>query len=534
MISLRDRILPPYTRRVDDLRHRLVKSIAVFALLLTAIFMGFWIAVFGTLVAQPFFVLVGVLFILAFWLVDDTEPDYRKTLAKMLITYGVLESAWPSYLALDIPGLPWITPPRLVLLAMMLLMTLQIAQSSRVRGEVSEAIAYNKMAFLILGLFWLVAFATIAFSRYPGTSAVVLVQNFVLWNAPFLVAIWVFGDRDVFARFVKAMMWTMCFIFLLTTLEYIQRKPIWFDYIPSFLKIDGPLFAALMEEQVRVGDDRYRARGVFAVHLYFAQFMLMVTPFILHKAIENKGWMRFWAWALLVFNLVVIWMTNTRTGMSGFILICSGMIGLYALRRFLNPTSKSDMVAPGIFMSAPVGMLAFGVLIALSPRLQTMTVGGAQTRGSDQGRDVQWQKGMAALESNPFGHGADVSARIAGRLVGDRYIIDSLWLNLLLDFGVLGFVAFIGFILTAAYFGVRMYLRATDERVKLMGPAAVAVGGMAMTTYTISYWSNLPFMFILCASIFAFRRSVLQEERGLNAPPKSAIPLRSPLLGRTA
>lgn len=534
MISLRDRILPPYTRRVDDLRHRISKSVAIFALVLTAMFMGFWLAVFGTLVVQPFFIMVGVLFLVALWLVDDTEPNLRPAITKMLLIYAALEIIWPSYLAVNIPGLPWITPPRLMLLLMMCLATLQFAQSSKARGEVVESLGYAKLAMWMLAIFWIPAFATALVSPRPGNSFTMVLEWFLLWNMPFLVAIWIFGDRETFAKFIRITLWSLCVVFVLTILEYVERKPIWFGYIPSFLKVDGPLYNAIMQEQVRVGDNRYRARGVFAVHLYYAQFILMVTPFILHKAIENRGWMRFWAYAFLAFNLLVIWMTNTRTGMTGFILVSSGMVALYALRRFLNPSNKADMVAPAIFMTVPVAIMALAVLIMASPRLQTITVGGAQTRSSDAGRDNQWRKGWAAMEKNPFGHGGGISPRLAGRMAGDRYIIDSLWLNFMLDFGVFSFFGFMAFLVTTAYYGVRMYVTTRDDTVKLMGPASVAVGGMALTTYTISFVGNLPFMMMLVGAIYAFRRSVMLEEKAKGIVPKNALPLRSPMLGRAA
>ena len=510
MISARDRILRPYTRRVHDLRHSLLKTLAVFLLIMTAMFMGFWLAVFGTLVAQPFFILVGILFVVALWMMDDTEPDYRAKITTLLMWYVVLEATWPSYVAVDIPGLPWLTPPRMLLAVMMFFVTLQLAQSSRARSAVIEVGGAAKLGLWFLGIFWATAFATCLISRTPSASFVMLVEWFLLWNMPFLVACLVFREQEAFPRFVKALIWATAFIFVLTIFEYIQRKPVWFGYIPSFMKIDGPLYHAIMQEQVRIGDNRYRARGVFAVHLYFAQYILLVTPFILHRAIESSGWQRFWAWALLAFTLLIIWMTNTRTGMSGFILVCAGMVGLYALRRFLNPTNKGDMVAPGIFLAAPVGMMAFGVLVALSPRLQTMTIGGAQTRSSDLGRDMQWIKGTAALKANPFGYGGGNSGPLAGRMAGDRYIIDSLWLNFMLDFGVIAFGAFMLFMLVTVYYGVRMYLTATDQTTKLMGPAAVAVGGFILTTYTISFAGNLPLLMIIVGGIYAFRQHQLR------------------------
>jgi hypothetical protein len=526
MPNARDRILPPYTRRLDDLRHLATKALLIVGLIMSAMLMGFWLAVFGTFVAQPFIGLIGLLFLLALWLADDTEPDYRRQVTKLLFVFLGLEMIWPPYLAFDLPGLPWITPPRIALALLVFMGLIQMAQSSRARAELVGVLKSAPLPMVSYLLFWILAFAAAFIGSTPGSSLGETISSLLLWNMSFVLALWVMTDEQSFPRFVRLMLFAFSFVFVLTVFEYMQRKPIWFDYIPGFLKIDGPLFAALMAEQGRVGDDRYRARGNLGVHLYFAQALLLTVPFMVHYALASRRLRtQAVALALLGFTLVITWMTNTRTGMTGFILMALGGLAVFALRRFLNPTSKADMVAPALFMAAPAGAVVMMALIAASPRLQTMTLGGAQHRGSDEGRDRQWDKAIDALSQNPFGYGGGNSGPLAGRLgAADIWIVDSAWINLLLDYGVLAALGFAILLASTAWFGVRLYLRGGDEAADLCGPAAVSLGGFALTMYTISYFGNFALMLMLVAGILGTRyRLGLADAQA--RPVKSPPPL---------
>lgn len=523
MPSARDRILPPYTRRLEDFRHLATKAVVTVGLIMAAMVMGFWLAVFGTFVAQPFIGLIGILFLLALWLADDTEPDYRRQVTKLLFVFLGLEMIWPPYIAFDLPGLPWITPPRIALALLVFMGLMQMAQSSRARAELAGVLKSAPLPMVAYLLFWVLAFSAAFIGATPASSLAETVASLLLWNMSFVLACWVMTDERSFPRFVKLMLFAFSFVFVLTVFEYMQRRPIWFGYIPGFLKIDGPLFTALMAEQGRVGDDRYRARGNLGVHLYFAQALLLTVPFMVHYALASRRLRaQVAAIALLAFTLVITWMTNTRTGMTGFILMTLGALALFALKRFLNPTSKADMVAPALFMAAPAGAVAVLALIAASPRLQTMTLGGAQHRGSDEGRDRQWDKAIDALSQNPFGYGGGNSGPLAGRLgASDIWIVDSAWINLLLDYGVMAALAFLILLAATAWYGVRLYLRGRDEAAELCGPAAVALGGFALTMYTISYFGNFAMMLILVAGILGtrYRLGLADAAEQVSRPP---------------
>jgi O-antigen ligase len=305
-------------------------------------------------------------------------------------------------------------------------------------------------------------------------------------------------------------MWCLALICVLTLLEYIKREPIWFDYIPSFLKIEGPLFETLMKEQGRAGDASYRARGVFGVHLYFAQFVLMLLPFVVHAVFTETGRKQGAAFGLVLFALLVCWMTNTRTALLGFAVVGSGSVALFGLRRFLNPTSSADMVAPAMFLAAPAGIVALAGLVASSNRLQTMMFGGAQHAGSDVARGTQWDRAIEAFLKNPIGYGGGNAPQIAGKPLQGTYVIDSVWISFLVDTGIAGAVGFAAFCIWTMVYGVRIYLRNVDESADLCGPAAVAIGACMMTMYVVSFFGNFMLLLVMVGAIAATRSRLLK------------------------
>jgi hypothetical protein len=528
MISARDRILPPYTRRIDDWRHRIAKGAIIGSLLMLAMVMGFWLALFGTYIAQPFFGLIGLLFLVALWLADDTEPDYRRQVTSLLFLFLGLELMWPPYIAFDVPGLPWITPPRIALALLVFMGLIQLAQSARARGELIGVLSSAPAAMYAYLLFWMCAFSAALIGRTPGTSLGYTLAQLLLWNMGFLVACWVMTDARSFPRFIRLLLIGFSVIFLFTVFEYMQRKPVWLDYIPNFLKVDGAQLETIAQAKTRAGEDRYRAKGNLGIHLYFAQSFLLMVPFVVHyvfTAPRLRG--RFLAVLLLLFALVTAWMTNTRTAMTGWIVLVLAMVGLYALRRFLNPTSKSDMVAPAIFMAAPAAAVAVLVAIAASPRLQTMTLGGVQHRGSSEVRDRQWSRAIEHATSNPFGYGGGNSGELAGRINNHgTWIVDSAWINFILDYGVIGAFAFLLMGSLLIYAGVRLYLRGGDESADLCGPAAVSLFGFGLTMYTISYFGNFAMMLMMVAGILATRyRLGLADAKLQPTKPPPPLPI---------
>lgn len=531
--SQRERILPPYVQRVDDLKHRSIKLLLILILVASAMFLGFWLAIFSVMLVQPMAVVMGVLVMVMFWMLPDTSINMQQKIRVWFLWFMGVLLFWPQYLAIEIPGLPWITPGRLLMGIVLLFFMFQFAQSAATRKDMRRTIGSVNPAFWFLGLFWGMAMLTLPMARSPGGSFGMVLGHLVNWNLPMVFALYAMADRKVTMRFYWLMLVIVGLTFVLTTFEYRVRYPIWAPHIPSFLAVEGPTLNNLLNGQIRVGEDRYRAKGTFAVHLYYTQFMLLIAPFITHWAVTSGRKWRPLAIALLVYLWVAIWFTNTRTGTTGLIVLTVAYGLMFGLRRFVRPQSKSDLLAPALLAAAPVAALGVFVAILASPRLQAMTLGGAQHQASNIGRDRQWDKAWDAVLTNPIGHGAGSAGPAAGRLGNDGiWIIDSMWINFLVDYGVLGAIGMVGFLLCMIFFGVKAYLRQHDEVSDLGGPAAVSMFGFMLTLYTISFQGNFQLALVI-AAIIVTATYRLQKEAPEQPRLKNKQARRQSLLAQT-
>ncbi len=510
MLSQRDRILPPYTRKVTDLRHRLLKAAVITATLVFAVIMGFWVALFSTLVVPMFAAVIGVLLLTAMWMADDLEPDLSRIGAFLYILLVALLVAWPSYLAVDIPGLPWITPTRIVLALMAGVFLLQVSQSRITRDLIRNAVVGLKPAYVGYAVFIFFMFATILLSKKSGDAVSFVVQQLILWNLPLLVGLWLFNDERLAPKMLAVVTVPLFVVMVLTFFESRDHLPIWIPHIPSFLQVDGPQMQAFLSTQFRY-DGTYRARGTFGIHLYFSQFLLIALPFVLHKALDaTDTTRRGLAVAFLGLTIFTILLNNTRTVMTGQLVVIAGMLGIFALRHYLHSRSRIDMTGPLVALSIPAGVVVMAVLIASSNRLRNMTIGGKANIGSDDVRSGQWERAFSALLSNPLGHGTGDSGPLTGRMANGIWIVDSQWINFLVDYGIIGAGGLIFFLAFVAISGVLIYLQRADRSADLCGPAAVAIGSVMMTMITISFVGNLPLLMILVAMITATRYRLAQ------------------------
>ncbi|WP_199555328.1 O-antigen ligase family protein [Sandaracinobacteroides hominis] len=524
MSKARERILPPYTRQVNDWKHLALKTLGVAALIMFAMFMGFWLAVFGQLVVQGFVAVLGVLLLVLLWMAPDGNVDFRRSIGWYFMAYLASMLLWPGYLALNVQGLPWITPSRLMFALMVLMFLMQFSQSAESRRELAGVVSTSKLLFGLYALFIILQLLTVGLSRKMPDSAISAINFIVLWNLPMLVGLWVLMDDAMIKRLYRLVLWCMAILFVVCLIEYHLEQPFWANHIPRFLKVDPNLIEKILYS-ARRDDGRYRLRGIYPVALYFGQLVVLLTPFAMHAAFTAKDRVKPWAWALLVLTIFIAWATNTRTAFTGMILGVVMYVAVFALRRYLKPTHGSDVIGPAAMLAAPTFILIMGVLIASSRRMRMWTVGGQQHAGSDDVRQMQWTRAINSLTSNPLGNGAGRAAEIAGKPTADgTWIIDSYWINLLLDYGVVGFLCFIAFFGMFAFHGIRDSLRHDDESSQLCSVFAQSIILFLLTMYSLSFEGNFYFPMILAAGIAANRYRLAQLEK--QAAPAGAMDLK--------
>lgn len=526
------RILPQY----NSLHHRTWWKFASIAFVALALFLtmytGFLVAVGGTLafrfVSFPILVMAGF----SLWLLPDVDKPDAAPFFKLLTAYMFLMVAWPTYVAIAIPGLPWVTPPRIVLGVLLIGMLTHFPQISEARRKVVDLLTYDPIAFRLYGLFLFMQVVVIPLSDSPLDVISYELMQGVLDSSAMVAAAWCFSDAKKIPRLMRILVLGGILTMLITLLEnYLQRPP-WFGYIPSFFRIDPILYETYVSPQARIGDGRYRIRATFGIVLYYSQYLGLILPPLLYEMWRAKGWKRVLVIALIPLILQTIWFVNARTASIALLVSLFGFGGLVMMRQlFFRP--RGDALKSGIMVSLVLLAVAgLAGAIASSHRLQMYTIGGQQHAGSNAVRDQQWEGAWRAVRKNPIGVGMGTPLVDVGKVSAKGIaVVDSYYINLLVGVGPLGFIGFIGCLARVAWLGVMTFLRAKNDLEEWGGVLAVSLINFIIAAYVISFADNNYLVFTLAVAILALHRH--QSARiAAEQPEQKALPSPSTALVR--
>jgi O-antigen ligase len=179
---------------------------------------------------------------------------------------------------------------------------------------------------------------------------------------------------------------------------------------------------------------------------------------------------------LLLLMVTAGTLTQARSAMAAMITTIPLFIGMWIWRRYRETKSKSDLVAPAMLSAFPFAALMLVIMVVVHPRVRVMVLGGSGTQASTDARKAQWDMAIPQIVKNPVGYGMGTSERVVPYYnFAGKFTIDSYPINLLVEYGVLGFLAFTGFFALAAGMGVRVYLHARNEDELVAGAAAVGI-----------------------------------------------------------
>lgn len=472
-MSPRDRILPPYTRRVDDTQHRILRLFSITALVLFAMTMGFFIGVFGMYGWYIPAVPVVLMTLLALWMAPDVDTKLDGAIERSYFIYWGIALMWPPYIALNYPGLPWISFTRLSMLITCFLALSALSMSPRVRREIWEVFTTHKL----LARFFIAWVAIHTLMLFVGKmdDAGRWVNQMLLWHFNFLLAAWVMTRPGNALRLNRLILIAAAVTAIVVIPESMQQKPIWVDYIPGFLGIDPEIQEKLQFGVMRL--DEYRARSIFVVSITYAEYVGMILPFVMMAIVyAPSGWRRGAAIALLLVVIVAATLTQARSAMVAMFAGCLAFAAVWVIRRFKTTEKKQDVLSAGMLYGFPT-VAAIALMAAmLVPRVRVKLLGGGQHAASDGARIVQWEMAIPEIITNPIGHGMGTAIKVVPYTnLGGAYTLDSYPINLLIEHGVPGFIAFVGFFFTAIYLGIKTFIQASTREEELAGAAAVGI-----------------------------------------------------------
>lgn len=445
-----------------------------------------------------FYVLpLAALLLLVIWALPDVEHVPLKWLSRLLLIYLGVTMLWPTYLAVHISGLPWISVQRLAVVPLALAFVTFYSISAAFRGELREVFRHAQWPLRLVLLFTLWQFLTIFWANNPPYAISQTLRFWVQTTICFFVAAWMFVSVERGRSFVRLLVGAGMILAVIAPLEWLNQGVLWINHIPSFLQVEqDSLVTRFVQGSAR--DGRYRAVGIYSVSLSLAEILALVTPFVIHRLMKARGIWVIALWGLADLALLgAIETTQSRLGTLGWIVAHAVYGCLWAFRRWRQ--QRTDLVAPAVSLLYPLGAVVFFIGMFTVPAIRNRTIGGGSTGASDQSRLEQFAQMWPKVGANPFGHGGGSSGQVLGYFdPGGLLTVDSYVITLLLDYGVIGFGAFAALLVYLAVKMIQVAWSARDgDDLEMALPLACAFLVMIEVRMVLSQQDNHAILFTL-------------------------------------
>lgn len=223
-------------------------------------------------------------------LLPENGKAHQRTITFLFFAFITVLAVWPDYLALTLPGLPWVTAIRLVGMPLSLVFFVSLSQSKVYRTSLKSVLSDSGLVWPFLLTYFVLAAVTLPLSATPTISLNKFIVSLYSWLAICLVAICVFQVPGKVRQFAQLLWATTVISCLVGLQEYRLSAVPWAGHIPSFLAIEDPTIARILSGVVRAALGEHRVQGKFTTPLSFAEFLALVIPFLIHFMMTGRGY----------------------------------------------------------------------------------------------------------------------------------------------------------------------------------------------------------------------------------------------------
>lgn len=460
-----------------------------------------------------------ILALVVVWALPDQKTAPTRLLTGLVFALLVLVVMWPNYLALSLPGLPWISVRRLFSPLVTFVLLICISVSAKFRAEIGYALRSSKLIYYGMVAFSIMQFVTLAWSKTPLGAMFPVIDHMFIWTGMFFAAAWVFTRPGMVRRYAVTMLVMSLLVSLIGLVEWKNQQILWARHIPSFLQVGDDVIERILTPQFR--DGRYRISSTFGISLTFAEYLAMTTPFLLHFLFRSRSILMLGAWlAVDLALMLVIYLSTARLGMVGWMSAHGFYVLIWAFKRWRS--NKADILGPALSIAIPGALALLVVGVNTVDALRNHTIGGGSTAFSDDGRRIQYHMAPPVLARNPFGYGYGQGGVALGYYAPNGLLtVDSYMLTVILDYGVLGFVLFYGMMLSAILRGAKLAIEEGDESDSNVGfSLAVATSILVFLTskLVLSQEDNHAIYFLMLGMSCAIQSQAKpREPRSLHA-----------------
>lgn len=487
------------------------------------VFYGFW----GTVLPPAFIIILVIPFIvlalLLLWILPDGAQAPDRTLVTLFLLFTGVTFLWPNYLAIALPGLPWLSMRRIFGLIMAGVFLLALSSSKSARTKIIRAMSIMPVFFRIIVAFFAVQAISILFADYPVLAYKHWFTTQYAWTATLFVSIYLFLIPGVLNSWTKIIRIAAIIISIIAIFEKKNEMVLWANHIPSFFKIDDEVIDRILRPNFRFG--QYRSQAIFGVSLSMAEFLAISFTLILHRFMGRVKPLEKFGLVLAMAAVVAgIAMSGARVGFMGLVAGVSAYFLIWGYRRYRS--NKTDVIGAALTYGYPALVAIAAFLIVSVDALRVRVLGGGGSQISNDARQMQFEMAPPVIMRSPiFGHGGGRGAEALGfHTPGGELTIDTYILSVALDYGILGFLLFYGAIL---YVGIRVGMFVLNQEnpsedqesqeLDYLFPLVVMLFQFLLIKTVLSQEENHSILFMLFGALIAILHRQAEKSGGL--PP---------------
>lgn len=491
------------------------------------VFYGFW----GTVLPTAFIIILIIPYIILslvlLWVLPDGAHAPDGALRNLFLVFTAVTFLWPNYLAISLPGLPWLSMRRIFGLIMGTVFLVALASSRSMRADIVAAMRSIPLLWKLIVAFFVVQIFSMIFSVYPVLAYKHWFNSQYAWTVVFFLSVYVFLTTGNLLRWVKLISVAAVIISLIAIAEQRNQMVLWANHIPPFFKIDDDIIQRILNPNFRGG--QYRSQAIFSVSLAMAEFLALAFTLILHRFLGNVSPReRAGLLAAMIVTIAGIGMSGARVGFVGLVVGLAIYFMIWGYRRYRE--SKTDVIGAALTYGYPALLAVAVTLILTVDALRFRILGGGGSQISNDARELQFDMAPNVIMARPiFGYGGGRGADALGyRTPGGDLTIDTYILSVVLDYGIVGFLIFYGAILYAlvrvglAVFKLPNTPRDRDEEeIGYLLPLVVMLAQFFFIKTVLSQEENHSILFMIYGGILAlFWRLKQREARtdGLRLP----------------
>lgn len=472
---------------------------------------GFAFALLSSVFLMQLVIPLVLLAFLVIWLLPDTGRAPTTLLSNLTFAFIIALLCWPDYIALSFPGLPWVTMVRLTGIPLVLTLLISLSTSAKVRHDMMESLNAIPMLWKLMLTFTAIAIISVAFSNNISNSIGKLMIALLYWISIFFASAYVFRTPGRVIRLSYILWGIAVFVCLIGLREWQLKTLPWAGHLPSFLAVEDEAVQRIMSPKVRAASGIYRIQSKFTTPLGMAEFLALSVPFVIHLMMTARSvGIRIAALLTLPLVFYCITLTDSRLGIVGFLMSFMIYLLYWSARRWNE--MKDSIVGPAIVISYPLLFALFIASTFMVGKLRKMVWGGGAQQFSNDARQQQMEMGLPKVFSHPWGHGIGQAADTLGFVSpGGIITIDTYFLAVALEYGVIGFIIYYSMFVVAAFNGGKALLLTKDRELLFLAPLIISVINFFIIKSIFSQQENHPLMFMILGAITALTMRIKME-----------------------